>query len=124
MIHDPDHQIAVPEKYFFYYSLFKYSPVGMGVADFEGNLIDFNNAILEPGGYTREDIEQIRNVTLLYFDPAEREVAMRKARAEGGLNRFPVKFKRKDGGSYDTLMTLRPITYEDRRYWMAIVEAV
>ena len=39
-----------------YRTLFENVPVGIGVTDLNGNLIAFNDAILKPGNYTREDI--------------------------------------------------------------------
>lgn len=115
-------QISAPEKSFFYYELFKNAVVGMGVADMEGNLVDFNDAILRPGKYTREDMQQIKNVGNLYALPEERTRALSLAQRQGYLNRFPCKFKRKDGSTYQALMTLRMVNFEDKRYWLATVE--
>ncbi|MBL8090926.1 MAG: PAS domain S-box protein, partial [Anaerolineales bacterium] len=38
-----------------YRALFENVPIGIGLADTEGNLITFNDAMLKPGGYTREE---------------------------------------------------------------------
>ena len=40
--------------------LFEQAPIGIGIADIEGTLIEFNDAMLKPGGYTREDIFKIK----------------------------------------------------------------
>ena len=48
-----------------YRILFQNVPIGIGLADINGNLIEFNDAMLKPGGYKREDIEAIGNVAAL-----------------------------------------------------------
>ena len=62
-----------------------------------GDLVDFNRAMVEPGHYTAEDIRQLGNVSHLYWDQEARNVVLEKAHAEGSLTREPVRFKRKDG---------------------------
>src|SRR5690349_13618780 len=56
-----------------YRALFENAPTGLGVASLDGTLLRFNRAMLEPGGYTEEDVWKIGNVARFYFDPADRE---------------------------------------------------
>jgi len=107
-----------------YHALFEIVPVGLGIADLQGTLLAFNQAMLQPGGYTREDIARIGNVAFLYYDPADRDKALAMARTQGYLDRHEVKFKRKDGSPYDTLLTLRPIMIKGQRGWQAVVEDI
>ena len=48
-----------------YRMLFESAPIGIGVIDLEGRILEFNDAVLEPGGYTREDIEQLNSADQL-----------------------------------------------------------
>ncbi len=105
-----------------YRILFENAPMGMGLADAEGNLITFNDAMLKPGGYTREDIEAIKNVAALYHDPRQREEALKIFRQQGFLKQYPVKFKRKDGSPYDALLSLTPLQIGGEPFVQAIVE--
>jgi PAS domain-containing protein len=45
--------------------LFEHMPIGLGFAEQDGTLIEFNEAMLKPGGYTREDVLEIGNVAEL-----------------------------------------------------------
>jgi PAS domain S-box-containing protein len=100
-----------------YQALFEQAAVGLGVADLEGNLLAFNDAILKPGGYTRLEMLQIGNVGLLYSSPAEREPVLGIAREQGFVWREQVQFRRKDGSCYDTLLTLTPVQVDGRPCW-------
>jgi PAS domain S-box-containing protein len=107
-----------------YKTLFEDALLGLGVADMEGNLLVFNNAMLQPGEYTREDILQIGNVARLYSNSADRDRILGIARAKGHVWREAVQFRRKDGSSYDTLITLVPVRFRGRLCWYATVEDV
>lgn len=112
------------EREALYRALFETVPVGLGIADLSGKLLAFNTAMLTPGGYTREDIEKIGNVANLYYDPEERAQALALAQQQGYLDRHEVRFKRKDGSPYATLLSLRPIKIKDQRCWQAVVEDI
>jgi two-component system cell cycle sensor histidine kinase/response regulator CckA len=105
-------------------ALFDHAPLGMGVADMEGNLLAFNEAIRQPGGYTREEILAIGNVSALYASPAERERVLAIARKQGYLRREEVQFRSQDGSPYDTLLTLTPVRFRGRPCWFAVVEDI
>ncbi|MEW5979019.1 MAG: PAS domain S-box protein [Acidobacteriota bacterium] len=107
-----------------FHSLFDQVPIGLGLAAPDGRLMAFNDAMLKPGGWSREDIHQIGNVALLYYDPEERRQALAKAQELGYLDQFPARFKRKDGSYYHTLLSLRPIMIKGQRCWQAMVEDV
>jgi len=107
-----------------YRALFEGALIGLGVADMQGNLLAFNDAMLEPGGYTREDIERIGNVARLYACPVERERVLERVRAQGYAWREDVRFLRKDGTAYDTLLSLTPVRFMGRPCLYATVEDV
>jgi PAS domain S-box-containing protein len=104
--------------------LFEAAPVGLGVTNMSGKLIAFNEAILNPGGYTPNDMATIDTVADLYFDPDERNRALQLLQEEGAVRQLEVKFKRKDGTSYDALLSLRPVTIQDIPHLQAVVEDV
>lgn len=107
-----------------YRALFEYAPVGLGVADMEGNLLAFNDAIRKPGGYSREDILRLGNVSRLYASAAERERILGIARKQGFVWREEVQFRRQDGSSYDALLSLTPVQFHGRPCWYAAVEDI
>ncbi len=117
-------QQELQENEALYHALFETVPVGLGIADLDGKLLAYNEAMLMPGGYTRADIEQIGNVARLYYDSEERRVALALAQQHGFLDRHEVRFKRKDGSPYHTLLSLRPIVIKGKRCWQAVVEDI
>jgi PAS domain S-box-containing protein len=107
-----------------YRILFQNVPIGIGLADTNGNLIEFNDAMLKPGGYTREEIEVIGNVAALYYDPRQREEALKIFRQQGYLTQYPVQFKRKDGTPYDALLSLVFVEIGGKTFIQALTEDV
>ena len=107
-----------------YRTLFENAPVGLGVADAEGNLLAFNGAMLKPGGYTREDIARMGNVAHLYCDPDERARTFAIAQKQGFLYEHEVQFQRRDGTWYDASLSMTPITIEGQHCWQAVVEDI
>jgi two-component system cell cycle sensor histidine kinase/response regulator CckA len=84
----------------------------------------FNQAMLRPGGYTREDILAMGNVVHLYGRPADRDRALAIAQQQGFLWRHEVQFRAKSGACYDTLLSLAPVQFGGRRCWLAGVEDI
>jgi PAS domain S-box-containing protein len=60
----------------------------------------------------------------LYYDSVDRDRALALAQQQGYLDQYEVRFKRKDGTPYDTLLTLRPIQIKGQRCWQAVVEDI
>jgi PAS domain S-box-containing protein len=115
-------QTSLPSS--LYHVLFETAPVGLGIADMQGNLITFNNAVLEAGGYDRKDIAQMKNVSAFYYDVKDREKVLEIFLKQGFLHQHPVRFKRKDGSPYAALLSLRPATYAGNACIQAMVEDV
>ena len=108
-----------------YKAFFASSPVGCGISDAHGVLLDFNDAMRAYGGWGREEVLALGSVTALYYDgPAERDRLLGIARAKGMLVREQVRFKRKDGGFFWAAMSLRPATVDGKQYWFAVVEDI
>ena len=107
-----------------YRVLFENAPIGIGVIDEEGVILTFNDAILEPGGYTREDIEEIRLVERLYARPEDRARILEMQQQGQPVSNVHVQFKRKDGSLYDALLTLTAVQYGGRLATQALVEDI
>lgn len=115
---------AEKDKKDLYELLFRLVPVGLGIADLGGKLLYWNDAIMKPGDYTNEDIVALGNVGRLYFDPEDRDKALAAAKEKHGLTDFETRFKKKNGGFYFALMSLRPIVFEGNDGWLAMVEDI
>ncbi|KXK27356.1 MAG: hypothetical protein TR69_WS6001000232 [candidate division WS6 bacterium OLB20] len=104
-----------------YQTVFDMIPVGLGIASLEGKLLIYNAAMLAPGGYERADIDSLSSVVELYYEPADRARVLEIARDQGKVDNFRVRFKRKNGEPYWTLMSLRPVQFEGTPGWLASV---
>ena len=115
---------ALRESEELYRDLFENAPIGIGIADPNGNLIDFNAAILRPGEYASEDMSGIKNIKKLYYDPKDRSDVLSRLKKRGFVDSAGVQFRSKDGQPYDCLLSLRPITYKKKLCTQAIVQDV
>jgi PAS domain S-box-containing protein len=107
-----------------YRNLFENSPIGLVVTDDNGHVIVFNNALLQPGGYSREDIAKFKSVVEFYCDPKQRTEVLAIAREQGFVDEAEVQFKRKDGTVYDVLVSLRPVRIKGKSCWHAMIQDV
>lgn len=107
-----------------YRSLLENVQVGVGIAESDGKLVSFNDAILSPGGYTRADLEKISNVANLYYDPQDRQRVLDILAKQGAVSELPIRFKRKDSSPYDTLLWLTPTMYQNRPCIQAVVQDI
>jgi len=107
-----------------YRTLFENIPIGIGVSDLTGKLIAFNDAMLKPGGYSRDDMVRIGSVVNLYNNLSDRETIISILKEKGFVNQYPTRFKRKDGSPYDTLLTLSFIHFKDQIRIQALLEDI
>jgi len=115
---------TLPPKNDFYTILFEEAPIGLGLSDMSGKLILHNKMFQKISGYTDEDIEQIGNVSNLYYNPEDRQVILNKTIKDGFIENYPVKFKKKDGTYFDSLISLSPVTYNGKPHFLAIVQDI
>jgi PAS domain S-box-containing protein len=107
-----------------YRVLYEAVPVGVGIADQNGNFLNFNDILLVPGGYTREDILEIGQVGKLYADSSQREQVLGILKEQGFVNKHEVEFKRKDGTTYYAALSLTPIQIKNEMCVQAVVEDI
>ena len=97
-----------------YRLLFEAAPVGIGIADLEGNVLDANPSIQKMMGFTLEELRSV-GVGATYAEPEER-MALFKALKENGIVRDrEVRLKRKDGTIYTALMNVDLVELSGRK---------
>jgi len=106
-----------------YRVLFENAPIGIGVADSEGTLLAFNEAMLEPGGFSRAD-GNLANVADFYVNPDDRTRMLSAFKEHGAIRQAETRFRRKDGGWYDAALSLNPVVIEGRDAVLAIVQDI
>jgi PAS domain S-box-containing protein len=107
-----------------YRNLFENAPIGIGVSDMDGNIIDFNDGALKPFGYTRQNIAQLKNIENLYYAPEVRKAILAKFKKQGFIDTVEVQFKHKNGRPVNCLMSLRSIRYKGKPCIQAILQDI
>ncbi len=96
------HSETINEKYRL---LFEAAPVGIGIADLEGNVLDANPSIQNMMGFTLEELRSA-GVGVTYAEPEERTAILRALMENGIVRDREVRLKRKDGTIYTALMNV------------------
>lgn len=104
---DKRHVEAMEELQFKYKQLFDNVPVGIGVSDGHGKILECNEAMRKMIGYSTAEIEQI-SIKNIYADLRDRQKLLEELRSVGSLRDFEIRLKRKDGTVYDASLTVVP----------------
>jgi PAS domain S-box-containing protein len=87
-----------------YRVLFEAAPIGIGIADFEGKVLDANKSIQEMTGFTLEELSSI-DIGSTYVDPNKRRLLLKTLQEAGRVRDWEVRLKRKDGAIYYALLS-------------------
>lgn len=85
--------------------LFNSAPVGIGISDLEGNVLNANQTMLEMTGFMLDDFKVVK-LGATYVDPGERQRLLRTLQETGHVRDWEVKLKRKDGTVYLALLNI------------------
>ncbi|MFW9993415.1 MAG: PAS domain S-box protein [Candidatus Odinarchaeota archaeon] len=99
------------QKYRF---LFECVPVGIGIADENGNILDFNQAMLDLTGYSKEELLRT-TVREMYIDHRERDGVLRVLHETGQVRDHELKLRRKNGEVYHALLNLDQHSFDGKR---------
>ncbi|MGA9349291.1 MAG: diguanylate cyclase [Anaerolineae bacterium] len=97
-----------------YRSVFEASPVGIGIADLEGNVLTGNQSMLESTGYTLEEL-QTTKLGITYVDPDERKRLLKALQKLGRVRDWEARLKRKDGTVYCALLNIDQLELRGRK---------
>ena len=86
-----------------YHALFDSAPVGIGIADLEGKVLECNASMLKMTGFTLEEIKS-SDIGSTYVDPDERRLLIQNLQETGSVHDWEVRLKRKDGTIYYALL--------------------
>ncbi|MFZ3169842.1 MAG: PAS domain S-box protein [Candidatus Methanoperedens sp.] len=114
---------ALSESEAKYRLLFDSAPVGIGVADLEGNIIDANKNMQEMSGFSLDDYRAI-GAGATYADPEERRLLLNSLREKGRVRDWEGRLKRKDGSEYYALLNADLMELEGRKVLLAIIRDI
>ena len=108
-IEDITERKQAEEKLRLYHRVFMASTDGINITDLEGNLLEFNPAMLVESGYTAEEYREIDIRDIYADDTSEIADSMRATLTFQG----EVRIKRKDGSLANVDLSIFPILHED-----------
>ncbi|HUU93939.1 MAG TPA: PAS domain-containing protein, partial [Phycisphaerae bacterium] len=88
-----------------YRLLFEQSPIGIGLASLDGQVLAGNKAMEAITGYSPEDLSKI-DLAGTYQNPQDREALMQAVQQYGSVTNYGVGLKRRDGTPYTALLTV------------------
>ncbi len=107
-----------------YRALFENAPIGLGIADQDGNLIAYNNSMLTPGKYSAQEMDSIGNIFALISNEEDRKKILKKANSDGFVDQEELTLKTKDGDEYVALLSLRAFSIKEQPFWIAMVHDI
>jgi PAS domain S-box-containing protein len=86
-----------------YRALFEATPVGIGIADLGGKILDCNANMMDMTGFTLEELISV-DVSSIYVDSDERKILLKTLQETGRARDWEIRLKRKDGTIYNALL--------------------
>jgi len=116
-------ELALTESEERYHKLFEFAPVGIGVADFDGNVLGFNRTLCGLMGLTPEEAKATK-LPMLYEQPKDLLRMLRQLHKTGSVRNWEVRKKRKDGSVFTALMHLEQIRIGPKPAVLVILEDI
>jgi PAS domain S-box-containing protein len=114
---------ALSESESKYRLLFDAAPVGIGIADLKGNIIDANRNMQEMSGFSLEEYRAI-GVGATYADPEECMILLKALREKGKVRGWEGRLKRKDGSQYHALLNADIMELGGRKVLLGIIRDI
>jgi PAS domain S-box-containing protein len=90
------------------------SPIGMGVVGIpDGEFLYINPAYENHFGYGKDELLRKKSPDI-YFDPYDREQVLNMLKENNFVINYEVRLKRKDGSSFWSLSTIKPIIFNNK----------
>ena len=106
-----------------YRTLFDNAPIAIGVANMDGRILEFNEALQKMMGYSYAEMRKIR-IKDTYVDPRQRQRLLTKVQRDGLVRDFEVNLKRKDGTVYIASLTAAPTTLSGEKVLLTVKEDI
>jgi PAS domain S-box-containing protein len=88
-----------------WYNIFNYAPIGICLSTSDGKMLSTNKALETITGYTLKELKNVDNL-VIHENPEDRKRLLDILNQNGRVSNYTVRFKRKDGTSYDALLNI------------------
>lgn len=106
-----------------YHTLFESMPVAIGLTNKEGQILDWNDAVLQMTGYSDAEIRQV-NLKDTYKNPEERASLLKQLQTDGLVRDLKVQLTRKDGRSYWASLTIVPFAFDGEDVLLTVAQDI
>ncbi len=106
-----------------YRILFNSSPIGIGIADFEGNLHAMNKKMQKLTVFNLEEINDFK-IGSTYVDPAKRKELLSILQKHGTVKDYEVRLKKKDGTIYIARLNIEVIEIDGKKLFITNCEDI
>jgi len=98
-----------------YRTLFDSSPIGIGLADLDGNILTANRKMEEITGYSFDELKHVK-LASTYVDSTDRIKLLNKMQEFGRVQNFEVRLKKKNATDYDALLNIDLIEINGKQF--------
>jgi PAS domain S-box-containing protein len=104
-------------------ALFENSPMGIGLSDSEGRVLECNDSMFRLLGYTNSEMDQI-DLKNCYKHPEDRHLLVKRINHEQIVRNFELEMKRKDGTLFSAKLTMSQFLIGDNKVFLSVTEDV
>ncbi|MDY6958132.1 MAG: PAS domain S-box protein, partial [Halobacteriota archaeon] len=106
-----------------YRILFKNVPIGVGLTNSNGKILDINNIASMTLGGTVKELEGT-DVKDYYWSEKDRDLALKKIKDNGFIRRHESIFKRIDGSTFDGRLSVNLVQWCGEDHFLTIIEDI
>jgi PAS domain S-box-containing protein len=106
-----------------YRTIFEASPLGIGISNFEGNIMAANKKLQNLLGYTEEELQNL-NARSTYADIHERQKILNILKKSGKVNNYEVKLKKKDGTVFLSSLNIEALEMGKNKVFLTNIEDI
>ncbi len=104
-------------------TLFESIPVAISLTNKEGQILDWNDAVLQLTGYSDAEIRQVK-LKNFYKNPEERASLLKQLQTDGLVRDLEVQLTRKDGRSYWASLTVVPFAFSGKDVLLTVAQDI
>ncbi len=103
-----------------YKSLIETAPIGIGITDFNGRILDVNSGMEKITGFTKENFDFSDH----YLHKKDRKHLEELVKEQGSVRNYEIELRRNNGETYFALLDVEPIEYKGESVYLVIEQDI